>query len=586
MYLSNLKVLTSSGEVIRDISFHKGLNIILGERCVDSGSTNSIGKTTLLRAIDFCLGGDEKPFYQDKENKEAIDQNVFNFFYYVEPIFKLELKNNLNSKAAYKVIFEKRISGFTTKHPNKLKVINFINGNEVTNDEYNYQLKEFLFNYNTNKPTFRQLISKFIRKDDQQINYILRFLHQATSDLDYEVIHFFLFGYPNPIEIEKKFQLEKEVRQQKNDIKVFDRIKPAGLDQVILLTQKDLDELIRKRDNFKINEKYSTKEDRLNTYQNLINDIDEKISVINFEINALNERKNILLDKEFNDNTNAISLIYNEANLYNLNLEKKFEETVNFHNKMLQNEIEYINTRVSELYQEENDLNNKRSKFSLDYSKTLDELAKYGSLAEYTKLNNQINEMQSKLSNALALHEKSIDLNKKFDSLNIQLKKLNSLIENNINIIQNNIGIFNKYFSEYCKILFNQTYYLSADPNDKGIHKFKINSLDQNFGSGKKLSLVVAFDLAYSAFIKDEAIKLPYPSFSTQDKIEIIDIQELYNLASIAKGSNGQLIFPIIDDKFAGLKDFEENVIVRVSKKDRFFRIEQYLPQSIYIKSA
>ncbi|BBL21156.1 hypothetical protein F939_02308 [Acinetobacter radioresistens DSM 6976 = NBRC 102413 = CIP 103788] len=565
---------------------HKGLNIILGERCVDSGSTNSIGKTTLLRAIDFCLGGDEKPFYQDKENKEAIDQNVFNFFYYVEPIFKLELKNNLNSKTAYKVIFEKRISGFTTKHPNKLKVINFINGNEVTNDEYNYQLKEILFNYNTNKPTFRQLISKFIRKDDQQINYILRFLHQATSDLDYEVIHFFLFGYPNPIEIEKKFQLEKEVRQQKNDIKVFDRIKPAGLDQVILLTQKDLDELIRKRDNFKINEKYSTEEDRLNTYQNLINDIDEKISVINFEINALNERKNILLNKEFNDNTNAISLIYNEANLYNLNLEKKFEETVNFHNKMLQNEIEYINTRVSELYQEENDLNNKRSKFSLDYSITLDKLAKYGSLAEYTKLNNQINEMQSKLSNALALHEKSIDLNKKFDSLNIQLKKLNSLIENNINIIQNNIGIFNKYFSEYCKILFNQTYYLSADPNDKGIHKFKINSLDQNFGSGKKLSLVVAFDLAYSAFIKDEAIKLPYPSFSTQDKIEIIDIQELYNLASIAKGSNGQLIFPIIDDKFAGLKDFKENVIVRVSKKDRFFRIEQYLPQSIYIKSA
>lgn len=102
MYLSNLKVLTSSGEVIRDIPFHKGLNIILGERSVNNGSTNSIGKTTLLRAIDFCLGGDEKPFYQDKENKEAIDQNVFNFFYYVEPIFKLELKNNLDSKAAYK----------------------------------------------------------------------------------------------------------------------------------------------------------------------------------------------------------------------------------------------------------------------------------------------------------------------------------------------------------------------------------------------------------------------------------------------------------------------------------------------------
>ncbi|WP_234857186.1 AAA family ATPase [Acinetobacter junii] len=586
MYLSNLKVLTSSGEVIRDIPFHKGLNIILGERCIDSGSTNSIGKTTLLRAIDFCLGGDEKPFYQDKENKEAIDQNVFNFFYYVEPIFKLELKNNLDSKTAHKVIFEKRVSGITTKQPNKLKITNLINNNEVTNDEYNYQLKDILFNYNTNKPTFRQLITKFIRKDDQQINYILRFLHQATSDLDYEVIHFFLFGYPNPIEIEKKFQLEKEIKQQKNDIKVFDRIKPAGLDQVILLTQKELDELIKQRDDFKINEKYSTEEDKLNTYQNFINDLDQKISTIDFEITALNERKNILLNKEFNQNTDAISLIYNEAKLYNLDLEKKFEETVSFHNKMLQNEIEYINSRVSELYQEENELNIKRSELTLKYSTTLDQLAKYGSLAEYTKLNNQINEVQSKLSNALALHEKSIELNKRNDSLNIQLKNLNNLIEKNINTIQSNIGIFNKYFSEYCKTLFNQTYYLSADPNDKGIHKFKINSLDQNFGSGKKLSLVVAFDLAYSAFIRDDSVKLPYPSFSTQDKVEIIDIQELYNLALIAKGSNGQLIFPIINDKFSGLKDFEENVILKVSKKDRFFRIEQYLPQSLYIKSA
>lgn len=586
MYLSNLKVLTSSGEVIRDITFHKGLNIILGERSMDNGSTNSIGKTTLLRAIDFCLGGDEKPFYQDRENKEAIDQNVFNFFYYVEPIFKLELKNNLDSEVTHKVIFEKRINGITNKQPNKLKIIYLINNNEVTNDEYNYQLKNILFNYDTSKPTFRQLITKFIRKDDQQINYILRFLHQATSDLDYEVIHFFLFGYPSPVEIEQKFQLEKEIKQQKNDIKVFDRIKPAGLDQVILLTQKDLDELIQQRDNFKINEKYSAEEDKLNTYQNLINDIDEKISMIDFEINALNERKSILLNKEFDESLNAISLIYREAKLYNLNLQKKFEETVNFHNKMLQNEIEYINSRISELYQEENEFNIKRSKFSLDYSVTLDQLAKYGSLAEYTKLNNQINEIQSKLSNALALHEKSLDLNKKMDSLNIQLKKLNNLIEKNINTIQLNIGIFNKYFSEYCKILFNQTYYLSADSNDKGIHKFKINSLDQNFGSGKKLSLVVAFDLAYSAFIKDEEVNLPYPSFSTQDKIEIIDIQELYNLALIANGSNGQLIFPIINDKFTGLKDFEKNVIVKVSKEDRFFRIEQYLPKSLYLKSA
>ena len=582
MYLSNLKILTGSEKIIRDIPFHKGLNIVLGERCADSGSTNSIGKTTLLRAIDFCLGGDEKSFYQDKENKEAIDQNVFNFFYHIEPIFRLELKSSLDSNFSYKIIFERRISGITNKQPNKLKVTHFINNDEVTADEYNYQLKSTLFNYHTNKPTFRQLINKFIRKDDQQINFILRFLHQTTSDLDYEVIHFFLFGYPNPIEIEQKFQLEKDLKQQKNDIKVFDRIKPAGLDQVILLTQKDLDDLIEQRDAFKINEQYNAEEDKLNTYQNIIKEIDEKISYIEFEISALNDREKTLQNKEFSDNTNAISLIYKEAKLYNIELEKKFEETVIFHNKMLQNEMQYINTRVEELYIEKDLLNSDRANYTLEYSTILDQLAKYGSLAEYTKLNNKINETQSKLSNALALHEKSIDLHKKFTNLNNELEILTKQIDKNINTLQNNISIFNKYFSEYCKTLFNQTYYLSADTNEKGIHKFKINSLDQNFGSGKKLSLVVAFDLAYSAFIKDENVQLPYPNFSTQDKIEIIDIQELYNLSLIAKDSNGQLIFPIINDKFTGLKDFEKNVILKVSKSDRFFKIENFLPPSLY----
>jgi hypothetical protein len=160
------------------------------------------------------------------------------------------------------------------------------------------------------------------------------------------------------------------------------------------------------------------------------------------------------------------------------------------------------------------------------------------------------------------------------------LNDLNKKIDKNIHTIQDNIAIFNKYFSEYCKYLFNQTYYLSADLNDKGIHKFKINSLSQNLGSGKKLSLVVAFDLAYTAFIQDTSVNIQYPKFSTQDKVEIIDIQELYKLAELAKESNGQLLFPIINDKFMGLNDFEKSIILRISKKEKFFRIEHFLPSN------
>lgn len=586
MYLKKLSILTGSGEIIREISFHKGLNIILGERSEDGGSANSIGKTTLLRSIDFCLGGDEKGFFQDKENKEAIDQDVFNFFYHVEPVFHLEVTTNLNSKVAPTTIFQRQVHGITVKNQEKLKITNLINSNEVSNDDYTLNLKEIFFKYSTNKPSFRQLIPKFIRKDDQQINYILRFLHQTTSDLDYEVIHFLLFGYPNPIEIEKKFQLAKDIKQKKADIKVFDRNKPAGLEQVIALTKKELSDLTQQRDAFKINENYRREEDKLNNIQNKIRVFDEKISFIEFELKSLQDRAKILENKEFDKNTEAISLIYNEAKLYNIELKNKFDETVKFHNKMLQNELLYIDNRVNQLVEEEVLLKAERSKCAIDYSSVLEQLAKYGSLAEYTKLNNQISDVQSKLGNAIALHQKTLDLTEKLTELESNFTKLCNIIEINLLSIQEKIAIFNEYFSQYCKSLFNQAYYLSADPNDKGIHKFRINSLDQNFGSGKKLSLVVAFDLAYSAFIQDQRVMLPYPRFSTQDKIEIIDIQELYGLATIASNSNGQLIFPIIGDKFSGLLDFEKNVVLKVSKSDRFFRIEKFLPASLYKHSA
>lgn len=581
MYLSNLKITTSSGIPIRDITFHKGLNIILGERCVDSGSTNSIGKTTLLRAIDFCLGGDEKTFYQDAENK-AIDKNVFNFFYYVQPSFRLELKKNLNISFSRKVNFERKIIGVTVKNVQKLKVMHFVDDLEVSSDEYIERLKNELFNYNNHKPGFRQLISKFIRKDDQQINFILRFLHQATSDLDYEVMHFFLFGYSNPLEIEKKYQVEKDIKLQKADIKAFDRIKPAGLDQVIVLTQNELNDLTKKRDDFRIDEKYNSEEDKLNLVQNKIKKMDEDIGYFDFEITALNERRTLLSKKEFTQNVDAITLLYDEAKIYNLELKRKFEETVNFHNTMLTNELVYIENRIVELIHEKGNATIQRANLTKEYSVVLEKLAQYGSLAEYTKLNNQINELQSELSKSLVLNQKAIELNSKLVDLNTELESLNLKISENIHSIQDNITIFNRYFAEYCKELFKQTFYLSAEPNDKGIYKFKVSSLNQNVGSGKKLSLVVAFDLAYTAFIQDRDVNLPYPRFSTQDKIEIIDIQELYKLSQLANESNGQLIFPIINDKFAGLTDFKDNIILKVSKKDRFFRIEEFLQASLY----
>ena len=68
MFLKQL-IIQNKNTIIRDIPFHRGINLIVDERPesirqkTDTG--NSIGKTTVLRLVDYCFGGDGKKIYQD-----------------------------------------------------------------------------------------------------------------------------------------------------------------------------------------------------------------------------------------------------------------------------------------------------------------------------------------------------------------------------------------------------------------------------------------------------------------------------------------------------------------------------------------
>ncbi len=283
MYIKNLKIEDKNGIIIRDINFILGLNIILGVKNDIPGSTNSLGKTTLLRSIDFCLDGKYQSFYEDNESKNILNTEILNFFKESELKFSLNLAKSLKHKSSFNITFSRKIiSKPTKKNPQAFKIIHYINDNEVSSKDYSLKLKEILFQSKTEKPSFRQLITKFLRKEDEQISKILRFF-SFSSDVEYETIHFTLFGYKNPYDIEKKFTLEKKMKSLKDKIKVIDALKPTGIEQIISVNKATLSQLIEKRDSFKINEKYNYEEDKLaNLNQEIIN-LDKEIS--NLELN-------------------------------------------------------------------------------------------------------------------------------------------------------------------------------------------------------------------------------------------------------------------------------------------------------------
>jgi len=70
MFLKKLQI-RKDDEIIRDILFRKGINLIVDESSSKERTStgNSVGKTTVLRLIDFCLNGDGKNIYIDPEFK-------------------------------------------------------------------------------------------------------------------------------------------------------------------------------------------------------------------------------------------------------------------------------------------------------------------------------------------------------------------------------------------------------------------------------------------------------------------------------------------------------------------------------------
>ena len=96
--IKNLKIF-SNGIEIRNIPFKTGLNLILdNETILGTESGNSIGKTTLLRIVDYCLGSDGKDIYTDPEFKTEYNTEVYNFVQnnQVSAQLELTLRNNTN----------------------------------------------------------------------------------------------------------------------------------------------------------------------------------------------------------------------------------------------------------------------------------------------------------------------------------------------------------------------------------------------------------------------------------------------------------------------------------------------------------
>ena len=136
------------------MDFKEGLNLIIDDTPTnDQKQTgNNVGKTTVLKLVNYCLGGDGKEIYTDHENKKDIYQKIKDFLIEEEVLITLTLVENLKIDSKKIIIERDFVSGKNS--------VRRINGEQILQDKFELKLKQLIFpNLDSDKPSFRQLIS-------------------------------------------------------------------------------------------------------------------------------------------------------------------------------------------------------------------------------------------------------------------------------------------------------------------------------------------------------------------------------------------------------------------------------------------
>ena len=560
MYLDCLRVLKGA-EVIRKINFRTGLNLVIDDTTsstpTDSG--NNVGKTTFLRAIDFCLGGNKKDIYTDREFKKK-DQKIYDFLNKNGIVFELQLKSR---KGTIHTIL-RPINGKSS-----------LNGKEYSSEvKLKDAIQEVLFGCSGGRPTLSQLMNKFIRIEEYQIVNALNFLFMA-DDSEYEALFMFLFGFRNNELLGKKKKKVDEVKKLKKNLDSSD-YKIEDLEQQVFLIDKEIKELSEAKNSFNFSPTVDKELSELKFIQGDISKLRDQLAKLNLRI-ILNKQSLTQLEKSKSKvGEPTIKKLYAQTKIEFDTLKKKFEDVLSFHNNMVNNKISYLESIIDKVDSKIKSVNRKLQDKIKKEETIVNIMSTQGALGEYDKMSLKLQEKNKDKGNREGLIESLKSLNSQLENVQKVLDSINKKIKTFEDEFKTNLSKFNVYFSKFSEKLYGDQYYLSHNrSNNRTTDNFllEIGNLKENVGTGKKKAQISALDLAYLKYSEESEHHMPL--FMLHDQLETVFENQIETLFDIANSLSGQFIVAVLSDKLHNIeKDkIESNRILSLSQNDKFFKI-------------
>lgn len=566
MRLCKLQVIKNNN-ILREITFKKGLNLIVNVDSKVARSGNSVGKSTPSRLIDFIFMSSGDDIYTESEFRkvipevaELIDENeIIVELYFVG----FDGKNHLIGR------------NLTRISKNSLF---YINRERVSKASYQELVAQQIFGQREEKPSIRSLSHKFIRNTNEKMQNTARFLHLNAKPDEYDQLYLFLFGFIGLNLLKEKATLTNQIatkrkhlasyRSPHKESALLKMIKPLEVEESILkLKISEFD--------FKDAQESSVKE--LVKIQGEISDL----TIVYSELEAKSAYLSKSIDKLRNGASNIdgkeLRDIYAEAGVaISDKLKRTYEELVVFHNKILSNKINLILNELGVTKTHSEEIRIKINNLQAMESNVFRNIKEPDTLKSIGQMYNELSLIREEIASTKTLLQKIEDTKSEIDSIESNKRKVVLKIQDNIASLEKNIEIFNRNFGDLSKLFYDERYIfdLSFD-SEKGKCEFDVVCVTPNSTGGKKKGELSAFDLAYINFVNE--INLKRPTFIIHDSIEDVDINQIFDIFHAANNIEGQYIVSVLSDKISDSRFdvFKNNsVILELSESDKFFKLK------------
>lgn len=571
MFLKSLTISTPT-KVIREILFHKGLNLIIDDSN-DQVTGNNVGKTTVLRLIDYCLGGKAKEIYIDPENKKSEYTLVKEFLIKNKVIITLILSNNLDVLNDDVII---RRNFITT--PRK-EAIREINGKSISKDDFVKELSMILFPSLDvdKKPTFRQVISHNIRYSHTRVSNTLRTLDSYTSDAEYESLYLYMFGCRLNAEGDRQPILEKLKTEQAYKRRLEQNQSRNKYEIMLRWIDDQISCLNKKKSDLNINENFEYDIESLNKIKYRINQISSEISSLNLRKNIILDAKHDFESQKSDIDTDVLASLYKQASSFIPALQHSFEDLLAYHNQMIVQKIKFITNELPSLEERIEAKNNELTQLLEDESIISGRITKSDTFEELEDIIAELNELFKKKGEYENIISQILDVESNITRLNSELCSIDMKLfsQEFEKTVKTQLSKFNTIFRKISEAVYQEPYAIAYDiiTNQFGQKVYKFSSFNANHSSGKKQGEISCFDIAYTLFADSENI--PCLHFLLNDKKELVHDNQLIRIAEIVNSTQIQFIASILKVKLPNELDKEEFFILELSQNNKLFKIEE-----------